>query len=122
MHPDDAEVSAQVKDRHNGNILIGLNNGRLLHIDFGFLLDSSPGKDFAFERAAFKLTPEMARVFGGSKAEGFRRFCLQCVLGLVCGPPPPQDRDSFVRPLGETTSEGVCGCCSAQFSDRKREL
>lgn len=44
----------QVKDRHNGNILID-NKGHMIHIDFGFVLSISPG-GINFENAPFKLT------------------------------------------------------------------
>ena len=47
----------QVKDRHNGNILIDLK-GHLIHIDFGFFLCNAPGRLLAVESAPFKLTEE----------------------------------------------------------------
>ena len=56
----------QFKDRHNGNIMVD-DKGHILHIDFGFCFDIAPG-GVRFERAPFKLTPEMIAVMGGNAA------------------------------------------------------
>ena len=56
----------QFKDRHNGNIMVD-DKGHILHIDFGFCFDIAPG-GVKFERAPFKLTPEMIAVMGGADA------------------------------------------------------
>lgn len=46
----------QIKDRHNNNILID-TEGHMIHIDFSFILSSSPG-NMNFEKAPFKLTSD----------------------------------------------------------------
>ena len=48
-------------NRHNGNILVD-NLGHILHIDFGFFLSNSPGRNLGFETAPFKLLDEFVQV------------------------------------------------------------
>ncbi|KAJ3507872.1 hypothetical protein NLJ89_g6059 [Agrocybe chaxingu] len=62
----------QVKDRHNGNILID-RDGHLIHIDFGFILSNTPG-NIGFEAAPFKLPVEYVEVLGGIEGPAFLKF------------------------------------------------
>lgn len=67
----------QIKDRHNGNILLHAD-GRIIHVDFGFILTNNPG-NMNFENAPFKLTNEFVELMGGSRSASFRRFRSLCV-------------------------------------------
>lgn len=73
----------QLKDRHNGNILID-RQGHLIHIDFGYMLSSSPGGNMGFEAAPFKLTAEFLDVIGrdSRSLRRFRELCYQTFLAL----------------------------------------
>jgi phosphatidylinositol 4-kinase len=73
----------QLKDRHNGNVLID-NEGHIIHIDFGFMLSNSPGS-VGFEAAPFKLTYEYVDVLGGVGSqdyEDYKRLCKQAFQGM----------------------------------------
>ena len=72
----------QVKDRHNGNILVDIE-GHIMHIDFGFLLSNAPGKGIKFEQAPFKLTAEMVEVLGGEKSKWFKEYRDLMRLGFM---------------------------------------
>ncbi|XP_003965826.2 phosphatidylinositol 4-kinase beta isoform X1 [Takifugu rubripes] len=71
----------QVKDRHNGNILLD-SEGHIIHIDFGFILSSSP-KNLGFETSAFKLTSEFVDVMGGPEGDMFNYYKMLMLQGLI---------------------------------------
>jgi len=71
----------QVKDRHNGNILLD-DKGHIIHIDFGFMLNSSPGKNLGFETSPFKLTEDMVELMDGMDSDLFRYYKSLLLKGL----------------------------------------
>ncbi|KAL4646745.1 phosphatidylinositol 4-kinase beta isoform X1 [Arapaima gigas] len=71
----------QVKDRHNGNILLD-SEGHIIHIDFGFILSSSP-RNLGFETSAFKLTGEFVDVMGGQDGDMFNYYKMLMLQGLI---------------------------------------
>uniref|UniRef100_A0A1D1Y4R9 1-phosphatidylinositol 4-kinase n=1 Tax=Anthurium amnicola TaxID=1678845 RepID=A0A1D1Y4R9_9ARAE len=80
-----ASLILQPKDRHNGNLLFD-NMGRLVHIDFGFILETSPGGNMRFESAQFKLSHEMTQLLdpsGSMKSETWNQFVSLCVKGYL---------------------------------------
>ena len=75
----------QVKDRHNGNILLH-DDGHLIHIDFNFMLSTSPG-GINFESSPFKLTKEYLEVMDsdveGSRSDAFDAYKALCIQGYL---------------------------------------
>ena len=75
----------QVKDRHNGNILLH-DDGHLIHIDFNFMLSTSPG-GINFESSPFKLTKEYLEVMDsdaeGTRSEAFDAYKALCIQGYL---------------------------------------
>lgn len=67
--------------RHNGNILLN-SEGHLIHIDFGFILSTSP-RNLGFEMSPFKLTPEFVEVMGGLGSDMFKYFKMLILKGLI---------------------------------------
>jgi hypothetical protein len=93
----------QLKDRHNGNVLID-NEGHIIHIDFGFMLSNSPGS-VGFEAAPFKLTQDYVDVLGGVGSPGFedyKKLCKQAFQGMRT--------PNVTRPdLTSNSSPTICG-------------
>lgn len=64
----------QIKDRHNGNILLH-KDGRIVHIDFGFLFTTAPGKGIELEkRVPFKLLSEYVALLGDKARVFVKQF------------------------------------------------
>ena len=71
-----------VKDRHNGNIML-TRFGHILHIDFGFMFQNSPGGfQIGFEQAPFKLTQDYIDLMDGVDSDKFANFKSLVTAGL----------------------------------------
>ncbi|KAI5181456.1 phosphatidylinositol 4-kinase A [Nematocida sp. AWRm80] len=68
-----------IKDRHNGNIMI-TDKGHLIHIDFGFMFDISPG-NINIE-SPIKITDEIFTLLGGFNGEAFSMYKDLMVKGF----------------------------------------
>lgn len=72
----------QIKDRHNGNILLD-NQGHIVQIDFGFYFLSSPGKNSGFESAPFKLTRDFVNLMDGPDSRTFQKYRELCYKTFI---------------------------------------
>eukprot|EP00929_Paragymnodinium_shiwhaense_P035790 TRINITY_DN19284_c0_g1_i6.p1 TRINITY_DN19284_c0_g1~~TRINITY_DN19284_c0_g1_i6.p1 ORF type:complete len:874 (-),score=160.14 TRINITY_DN19284_c0_g1_i6:59-2476(-) len=72
----------QVKDRHNGNLML-LSDGHIVHIDFGFMLSNSPGRNMAFEQSPFMMTQEFLDIMGGEYSIEYEYFRTLVIRGFL---------------------------------------
>eukprot|EP00184_Porphyridium_aerugineum_P006312 CAMPEP_0184706356 /NCGR_PEP_ID=MMETSP0313-20130426/36715_1 /TAXON_ID=2792 /ORGANISM="Porphyridium aerugineum, Strain SAG 1380-2" /LENGTH=942 /DNA_ID=CAMNT_0027167909 /DNA_START=346 /DNA_END=3174 /DNA_ORIENTATION=- len=96
----------QIKDRHNGNLMLDAE-GHIVHIDFGFMLSNSPGA-IKFETAPFKLTDELMEVMGGEKSEAYLYFKELVVLGFLASKKHSEKIITLVEILLESNSVMPC--------------
>ncbi|CAH7669300.1 hypothetical protein PPACK8108_LOCUS3895 [Phakopsora pachyrhizi] len=90
----------QIKDRHNGNIMID-GEGHITHVDFGFLFDIGPG-GIKFEPNSFKLTGEMIVLMGGQHSAGFRYFQELVIKAFLIARPFSKEIVTCVKLMSET--------------------
>lgn len=94
-----------IRDRHNGNIMID-RKGHIIHIDFGFMLQSSPG-NMNFEGSPFKLTQEYVELMDGVDSDLFEYFKSLMTAGLL---QIRKHQDELVRFITIMMKESVMPC------------
>ena len=94
-----------LKDRHNGNIMIDIQ-GRIIHIDFGFILGISPG-NVGFESAPFKMTKEYIILLDGINSEIYKYFISILTKGFL---EIRKYFDSFVKIIDIMTKNSDMPC------------
>ncbi|KAG8720812.1 Phosphatidylinositol 4-kinase pik1alpha (PI4-kinase)(PtdIns-4-kinase) [Ceratobasidium sp. 394] len=106
----------QIKDRHNGNILLD-REGHLIHIDFGFMLSNSPG-NMGFESAPFKLPLEYVDVLGGVEAEPFLEFKRLFLEGFLA----VRKHSDRIITLVDLMQKDSAFPCFAAFGEQTSEM
>ncbi|KNZ80366.1 Phosphatidylinositol 4-kinase stt4 [Termitomyces sp. J132] len=91
----------QIKDRHNGNIMID-GEGHIVHVDFGFLFDIDNLQGVKFEPNSFKLNHEMVILMGGRYSQGYQLFQNLTVKGFLAIRPHAEQLISTVQLMLDT--------------------
>lgn len=72
-----------IGDRHLKNILISLNNGEIIPIDFGFAFGTATQIIQVPELVPFRLTPQFIKLMEPFKTDGFiRETMIHCLRAL----------------------------------------
>uniref|UniRef100_M4BH19 1-phosphatidylinositol 4-kinase n=1 Tax=Hyaloperonospora arabidopsidis (strain Emoy2) TaxID=559515 RepID=M4BH19_HYAAE len=100
----------QIKDRHNGNIMID-SDGHVIHIDFGFILGIAPGGRFSLETAPFKLTGEMVDAMGGTQSDYFKAYVIFLIQGFLA---LQQHADTILMMIAIMAQQSSCPCFLSQ--------
>ncbi|CAD8204494.1 unnamed protein product [Paramecium pentaurelia] len=98
----------QLKDRHNGNILID-NEGHIIHIDFGFVLTLTPG-NIGFESAPFKLINEYEELLNGKDSDIFTYYQVLIFSGLTILQEHVSELLTFVKLMNFSTRNNLLAC------------
>ena len=69
-------------DRHGENILVDMDSGGCVHVDFDCLFDKGCALKEP-EIVPFRLTPHMVEAFGTAGVDGAFRTSLQLTLGCL---------------------------------------
>mmetsp|Transcript_4968 Transcript_4968/g.9347 ORF Transcript_4968/g.9347 Transcript_4968/m.9347 type:complete len:581 (+) Transcript_4968:653-2395(+) len=84
-----------LKDRHNGNIMLD-RYGHIMHIDYGYILTNSPGKNLGFETAPFKLNEELIEVMDGKDSYMYNYYKILMFQGLLA---LRKHADKLIKPI-----------------------
>ena len=79
--------------------MVNQNDGCLVHIDFGFILES---RVINFETAPFKMTGDMLNLLGGLQGEGFKRFRERMIEGYQALHQDHEKLMILVKPIAES--------------------